>query len=102
MAFFSKDAELAMGLVVAWRLDLARPSLGDGSRRRRAKIHELEELGRGPGRWANANGSFYCDSDQSQVAMELLQFIVVFVFFGGGGGEEVELLWIVKDLGTWM
>jgi hypothetical protein len=34
--------------------------------------------------------------------MELLQFIVVFVFFGGGGGEEIELLWIAKDQGTWM
>ena len=64
--------------------DLAQFSLVDGGRQQRARIRELEELGRGPGRLANADGSFYCDFDQSLSAMELLRFMVVLVFLSGG------------------
>ena len=48
LAFFCKDAELYVGVVVAGRPDLAQFSLGGGSRRWRAQILELEKLGRGP------------------------------------------------------
>ena len=100
MAFFSKDAELAMGLVVAWRLDLARLCLGDGGRRRRCQIQELEELGRGPGRWVTSVGFFFYDSDQSQGAMELLQFMVFISFSDGGvrrrGGRRMAI-----RVGSW-
>ena len=52
LAFFCKDAELSVGVVVAGRPDLAQSSLGGGGRWWRAQIRELEKLGRGPGRWA--------------------------------------------------
>ena len=81
--FFGKGAEHAVGVAVGGRLDLAYSSLGDASRRRRAQIQGLEELGCDPGRLANADG-FFCDSDKSLWAMGLLQFVGTHVFFSGG------------------
>ena len=85
LAFFCfKGAEMVAGDVVVWRLDPARLSLDGGSRRRRGRMQELEKSGRGPSRWATADGLFYCDFDQSLSAMELLRFMVVLVFLSGG------------------
>ena len=69
--FFGKGAEHAVGVADGGRLDPAPSSLGDASRRRRARIQGLEELGRSTGRRANADGFFYCDSNQSQVRWDL-------------------------------
>jgi hypothetical protein len=92
LAFFCKDVELSVGVVVAGRPDLVQSSLGGGGRWWRAQILELEKLGRGLGRWVIANGfilfpmtGVYFDSFQSQRAMGLFQLMVVFGFFDGSG-----------------
>ena len=54
----------------------------------RAQIQELEEAGRGPGRWATADGFFNFDSSQIQRAMGLLQLKRVLVFLSGGSGRR--------------
>ena len=72
LALFVKDAGCAVGVADGGRLDLARVSRGDGGRQRRAKIQELEALGRSPGRCATAKGFFYFDSNKSRCAMGLL------------------------------
>ena len=56
LVFLVKGAELAVGLVDAWWLNLALIFLGGGGRRWRARIQELEKLGRCPDRWATAVG----------------------------------------------
>jgi len=81
--FFGKGAEHAVGVADGGRLDPAPSSLGDASRRRRARIQGLEELGRSTGRRANADGFFYCDSEKSLWAKGLLQFVGTHVFFSG-------------------
>ena len=81
--FFGKGAEHAVGVADGGRLDPAPSSLGDACRRRRALIQGLEELGRSPGRRANADGFFYCDSEKSLWAKGLLQFVGTHVFFSG-------------------
>jgi len=53
---FLFDAELVVGDVDGGRLDRARSSLGGGSRRRHARIQELEGSGRCPGRCMVADG----------------------------------------------
>jgi len=95
LAFFCKDAELSVGVVVAGRPNLAQSLLGGGGRWWRAQIRELEKLGRGPGRWVIADGfipfpmtGVYFDSFQSQCAMGLFQLMVVFGFFFDGGGRR--------------
>jgi hypothetical protein len=92
LAFFCKDVELSVGVVVAGRPDLVQSSLGGGGHWWRAQILELEKLGRGLGRWVIANGfipfpmtGVYFDSFQSQRAMGLFQLMVVFGFFDGSG-----------------
>ncbi|CAN6328670.1 unnamed protein product, partial [Urochloa humidicola] len=85
LAFFLMGAEQAVGGAVDGWLDLARPSLDGGGRRRRAQIWELEELGCVPGRRATADGFFNFDSNQSHSAMGLLQFMAVGFFSGGDG-----------------
>jgi len=54
LAFCLMDSRQAVDLVEDGWPDLARFTLGDAGRRRRARIWELEELGRGPSRWASA------------------------------------------------
>ncbi|CAN6331998.1 unnamed protein product [Urochloa humidicola] len=92
LPFCFKDAGCAVGDVVGGRLDPARFPLGDAGRRRRGRIQELDGLGRGPGRWATADGfisssgtGVYFGSFQSQRAMELAQFTVALGVFLGGG-----------------
>ena len=88
VSYFFKGTEHALGLVGGGRLDLSQPFLGgDGGRHWRAQIQELEEAGRGSGRWATADGFFNFDSSQSQRAMGLLQLKGVLVFLSGGGGR---------------
>ena len=82
--FFDKGAEQAVGVANGGRLDPSLSSLGDACRRRRALIQGLQELGRSPGRRANADGFFYCDSKKSLWAKGLLQFVGTHVFFSGG------------------
>jgi hypothetical protein len=72
LPFFLKDADQAAGVEDGGQLDLAPFSLDGGGRRCRAQVQELEGAGRGPGRWATADGSLYFDSCQSQCAMGLL------------------------------
>ena len=87
VSFFFKGTEHASGFVDSRWLDLSQPSLGDGGGCLwRSQIQELEEAGRGPGRWATADGFFNFDSSQSQRAMGLLQLKGVLVFLSGGGG----------------
>ena len=74
LALFVKDAGCAVN--------------GDGGRQRRAKIQELEALGRSPGRCATAEGFFYFDSNKSRCAMGLLQLTGALVFFDGGGDRR--------------
>ena len=89
VSFFFKGTEQALGLVGGGRLYLSQPFLGgDGGRHWRAQIQELEEAGRGHGRWATADGFFNFDSSQSQRAMGLLQLKGVLVFLSGGGGRR--------------
>ena len=64
LALFVKDAGCAVGIADGGRLVLARVSCGDGGHQRRAKIQELEALGRSPGRCATAEGFFYFDSNK--------------------------------------
>ena len=45
LAFFCKDTELSVGVVVVGQPDLAQSSLGGGGRWWRAQILELEKLG---------------------------------------------------------
>ena len=101
LAFCSSvDSRLVEGLVEDGWPDLVRFFLGDGGRRRRCQIQELEELGRGPGRWVTSVGFFFYDSDQSQGAMELLQFMVFISFSDGGvrrrGGRRMAI-----RVGSW-
>jgi hypothetical protein len=101
LPLFFTDAKVVVGVANGGRLDLARSPLGDAGRRWRAWIQELEELGRGPGRWATGDGSIpssrtgvYFDSSQSQPAVELLQLLVAHgVFFGGGGRRRRLRAW---------
>jgi hypothetical protein len=101
LPFFFTNAKVAVGVADGGRLDLARSPLGGAGRRWRAWIQELEKLGRGPGRWATADGSIpssrtgvYFDSSKSQRAMELLQLMVAHVvFFGGGGRHRPSSSW---------
>jgi hypothetical protein len=88
LAFLIKGAVLVAGDVVDGRLDVDRFLLGDSGRRWRIQFQELEELGRGPGRRASADGHIYIDSNKSLCAMGLLQFMVVFILFGDGGGRR--------------
>ena len=90
LALFVKDAGCVVGVADGGRLDLPRVSRGDGGRQRRAKIQELEALGRSPGRCATAEGFFYFDSNKSRCAMGLLQLTGALVFFDGGGDRRRE------------
>jgi hypothetical protein len=88
-------AEQCLGVVEVWRLDHARPSLDGCGRRRRALVQVLKNLGRGPGRWATADGSIpffetgvYFDSFQSHRAMGFFQLAVLPVVFLDGGGRR--------------
>jgi hypothetical protein len=93
LPFCFKDAGCAAGAMVGGRLDLARSPFGCAGRRWRARIQGLEELGRGPGRWATADGCIpfsrtgvYFDSSQSRQAMEFFQSTVAHnVLFGSSG-----------------
>jgi hypothetical protein len=92
LALFFTCAVLAVDVADGGRLDLARSPLDGAGRRRRVWIQELDELGRGPGRWATADGSIpslgtgvYFDSFQSHQAMELFQLMVAHGVFAGGG-----------------
>jgi hypothetical protein len=105
LPLFFTDAKVAVGVADGGRLDVARSPLGGAGRRWCAWIQELEELGRGPGRWATADGSIpssrtgvYFDSSQSQPAMELLQLMVAHgVFFGGGGRRRRLRAWTERS-----
>ena len=90
LALFVKDAGCVVGVADGGRLVLARVSRGDGGRQRRAKIQELEALGRSPGRCATAEGFFYFDSNKSRCAMGLLQLTGALVFFDDGGDRRRE------------
>lgn len=70
---FSKVARKVVGFVVGGRPDMARFPLGDGVRQWQARIWELMELGRCPGRRATAEGFFNCDSNISQRVKGLFQ-----------------------------
>jgi hypothetical protein len=93
LPFWFKDPGCAAGVVDSGRLDLSRSSLSGGLRRWRAQIQEWDGSGRGPGRWATADGfipSFatgvFFGSFQSLWAMGLFLLMVMpDVFFGGGG-----------------
>ena len=98
LSFFFKDAGCAAGVADGGRLDLARSSLGGGGCQWRAQIQELEGLGRGPGRWATADGFFNFDSYQSLCAMGFLQLTVRLVFFfDGDGRRRGGRLWLLHE-----
>ena len=92
LPFWFKGAGCAAGVVDGGRLGLSRSSLSGGLRRWRAQIQEWDGLGRGPGRWATADGfisslvtSVYFGSFQSLWAMGLVLLKVMpGVFFFGG------------------
>ena len=93
--FCSKIAEQAGGCVDVRWLDQARSSFDDNGCRRRAEVQELGSLGRGPGRCAIVDGSIlsfgtgvYCDSPQSQRAMEFLQLMGLLGVLLDGGGRR--------------
>lgn len=83
-----------MGVGAGGLPDLAPSSVG-GGRRWRARIWEREELGRGPGRCANAVGFIPSSRRvsistplQSYRVMGLLLLMVEVAFFFGGGGQR--------------
>jgi len=103
LVFCSVDLGQAVGFVDARWLDLAWLPLGDGGRRWRVRIWELEELGCGPGRWATANGFFSTAT--------LINARVLWSFSSSRCGrssslavtiasEKVHPCWLVKDLGA--
>ena len=103
LAFCSVDLGQAVGFVDARWPDLAWLPLGDGGRRWRVRIWELEELGCGPGRWATANGFFSTAT--------LINARVLWSFSSSRCGrssslavtiasEKVHPCWLVKDLGA--
>jgi len=97
LAFCSMDPRHAVGFVEVGWPDRARLHLGGGGRRWRARIWELQRSGRVPGRWATAEGFFYCDSNQSHGAKGPLQLTVELVFLGGGGGRRGGRLLLVRE-----
>ena len=76
LAFCSVDSGQAVGSVVVGWPDLARLPLGGDGRRWRARFRELQRPGRVLGRWATADGDFYCDSFKSQGVMGPRQLTV--------------------------
>ncbi|CAO2145787.1 unnamed protein product [Urochloa humidicola] len=90
LAFLVMGAEVAVGDVVCDRLDLACIFLDGGGRHRRGQFQELESLGRGPGRWATADGFIYFDSNQSLSAMGLVQLAGRLIFLLNGDGRRWE------------
>jgi len=74
--------------------DLAQAFSDGGGRQSCGWIWELEELGRGLGRWVTTifilsfGTGVYFDSVQSLGMMGFLRFMVVFVFIGDGIGRR--------------
>jgi hypothetical protein len=94
LAFLLLITEMSVGVVDAGWPDLAQSPSDGGGCRSSDRIWELEELGRGPGRWvtnvfilSSAVGVNF-GSVQSLGAMGPLQLKVLFVFFDGGGSRR--------------